>query len=128
MDRPVSIWCSFVDSEFVYLANDAFAHCRRLRALVLTSAFFNHCMAEGLTGAFAPRDAHIVLTRLIAQSAYPDWENAAWDGVDFWVRADELIAHKRRGEIEGNNYLMGELEPSFTYVLSTRGLRSEYID
>jgi hypothetical protein len=71
---------------------------RHLRALVYTSAFFNPRAAEGFTGASALRDAHAMLTRLIAQSANPDW---AWGGVDFWVRTDEFIARKRRGEIEG---------------------------
>jgi hypothetical protein len=66
-----------VHSECVYLANDALAHCRGLRAVVFTSVFFNPHTAEGFTGAFALRNARVVLTRLIAHSAYPDWENAA---------------------------------------------------
>ncbi|KAJ7091798.1 hypothetical protein C8R44DRAFT_990362, partial [Mycena epipterygia] len=66
---PALTHLSFVHSEFVYLANDALAHCRGLCALVFTSAFFNPRTAEGFTGAFALRDARVVLTRLNAQSA-----------------------------------------------------------
>jgi hypothetical protein len=74
---PALTHLGFVHSEFVYLANDALAHCRGLRAVVFTSVFFNPRTAEGFTGAFALRNARVVLTRLIAHSAYPDWENAA---------------------------------------------------
>lgn len=30
-----------------------------------------------------------------------DWEEGARDGADFWVRADEFVEAKRRGEVDG---------------------------
>ncbi len=32
---------------------------------------------------------------------YNDWETGARGGEDIWVRAEEFIARKRRGEVEG---------------------------
>ncbi|KAJ7150511.1 hypothetical protein C8R43DRAFT_1006007 [Mycena crocata] len=31
-----------------------------------------------------------------------DWELGAWGGLDFWNRADQFVASKRRGEIEAS--------------------------
>ncbi|KAJ7733068.1 hypothetical protein DFH07DRAFT_141322 [Mycena maculata] len=31
-----------------------------------------------------------------------DWELGAWGGLDFWRRADDFVARKRNGEIEGS--------------------------
>jgi hypothetical protein len=45
---PALTHLSFVHSEFVFLVNDALAHCRGLRALVFTSAFFNPRTAEAI--------------------------------------------------------------------------------
>ncbi|KAJ7633912.1 hypothetical protein DFH06DRAFT_1222057 [Mycena polygramma] len=61
---------------------------------------------EALAGSLSIRDPRCVV--MIVTDFEEDWNTGARGGADFWVRAEEFIARKRRGEIEGSCYLLME--------------------
>jgi hypothetical protein len=44
-------------------------------------------------------DARLVVATYI--DYYSDWERGAKGGKDIWIRAEEFMTRKRRGEVEG---------------------------
>ncbi|KAK7050508.1 hypothetical protein R3P38DRAFT_1760988 [Favolaschia claudopus] len=76
-------------------------HCAGLQVLVIM--WSKPLPAKAMLGAL--REAGITDVRYVVavcNGYWDDWEVGARGGVDFWVAAEDLIARKRSGEIEGN--------------------------
>ncbi|KAJ7628221.1 hypothetical protein DFH06DRAFT_1226539 [Mycena polygramma] len=52
------------------------------------------------------RDPRFVV--MVVPNCEADWNTGARGGADFWVRAEEFLARKRRGEIESSCYFLKE--------------------
>jgi hypothetical protein len=73
--------------------------CRSLRVLI--NRWHGTDRAEAKIMADNPPAADPRFVVLLWSDYLADWELGARGGDDFWVQAEEFIAKKRRGEIEG---------------------------
>ncbi|KAJ7617594.1 hypothetical protein DFH06DRAFT_100398 [Mycena polygramma] len=85
----------------------ALAACPRI-SIVIAAFWFpsEESDAVELAGSATIRDDRCVV--MVIQNYQTDWEIGARGGADSWVRAEEFISRKRRGEIEGGCYLYEE--------------------
>ncbi|KAJ7038821.1 hypothetical protein C8F04DRAFT_1231925 [Mycena alexandri] len=75
--------------------------CPRLQAVVTTwlTPANSRARVEAFSYVLTTPDPRVVVTNL--PDFFDEWERTARCGYDLWMRADEFIARKRRGEIEG---------------------------
>lgn len=81
---------------------DVLSHCSRLRTLVTMwrQTWYDTTGAcEKFSKDLPVADVRVVLMTHV--DYWTEWNIHAQGGDDFWVRADEFIARKRRGEIDG---------------------------
>ncbi|KAJ6477885.1 hypothetical protein C8R47DRAFT_1139726 [Mycena vitilis] len=93
---------------------DVLNKCPMLRAVVTTWLVRAESRArvEAFSYVLVRPDARVVVTDL-PYFYSGGWEKGAWSGDDLWVRVDDFIARKRRGEIPASSYL---LEDSLLYT------------
>ncbi|KAJ7681832.1 hypothetical protein DFH06DRAFT_1159439 [Mycena polygramma] len=85
----------------------ALTECTRL-SLAIAAFWESNATGDAVALAGSPtvRDPRCVV--MIITDFETEWNIGARGGADFWVRAEEFIARKRRGEIEGSCYLLQE--------------------
>ncbi|KAJ7673883.1 hypothetical protein DFH06DRAFT_751024 [Mycena polygramma] len=85
----------------------AIADCRLLSVAVLAFwAEYQHAEAAVLAENLAVNDPRVVV--MVTVSYIADWEIGARGGDDLWIRAEQFISRKRRGEIKANCYFLNE--------------------
>ncbi|KAJ7766015.1 hypothetical protein B0H16DRAFT_1522792 [Mycena metata] len=85
--------------------------CPRLKAVVTTwlTPADSRARVEAFSYVLTVPDPRVVVTNL--PDFFDEWERTARCGYDLWMRADEFIARKRRGEIPAGHYLLDDLVP-----------------
>jgi len=78
------------------------ANCPQLRVLMVVFGAKEEDMAVGYMGDITIADPRFVVATYA--DYYRDWEVGARGADDIWVRAEEFISRKRRGEIEEGDY------------------------
>ncbi|KAJ7133162.1 hypothetical protein C8R44DRAFT_977445 [Mycena epipterygia] len=100
---PVLTHVAFREDAPRHIMLAVLARCPVLRVLVnVRREFYWHFTVEIFARRLRIEDARFVVLRLPPLAE--DWTKGAWGGTDFWVRADNFVEAKRRGEIEATKY------------------------
>lgn len=80
------------------------AECPRLRAVVTAwlPCVPSRAQVDAFLYVLTTPDPRVVVIGMAG--FYDSWEKGGWTGNDLWVRADDFIARKRCGEIEGRSF------------------------
>ncbi|KAJ7339925.1 hypothetical protein DFH08DRAFT_248131 [Mycena albidolilacea] len=80
--------------------------CPRIHVLIAAFHVSEKAEVHAYVEAMGIRDIRFVVATY--SDHYGDWELGTMGGADIWVRVEEFISRKKRGEIEADVYLLEE--------------------
>jgi hypothetical protein len=83
------------------LFHELLRDCKLLQALIIVWPSLLRFEYEAEVGEYPTQDPRFVM--IVCGSYFADWLDGARGGEDFWARADNFIARKRRGEVAGTS-------------------------